>query len=49
MRQGHNGLDLGEALARETAAIRAEMPLGMTLNRSPISPATSLTLMTNSC
>ena len=31
MRQGWNGLDLGEALSAEVAKIRSELPLGMTL------------------
>src|SRR5256714_4251050 len=33
MREGWNGLDLGKALAMETAAINAEMPLGMSLSK----------------
>ncbi|HEY0885777.1 MAG TPA: efflux RND transporter permease subunit, partial [Ramlibacter sp.] len=33
MREGWNGLDLGEALEAEAAAINAEMPLGMSLSK----------------
>ncbi|MCO7247302.1 efflux RND transporter permease subunit [Halomonas sp. Mc5H-6] len=33
MREGWNGLDLGEALEKETAAINADMPLGMSLSK----------------
>lgn len=33
MREGWNGLDLGEALEAEAAAINAEMPLGMSLTK----------------
>jgi multidrug efflux pump subunit AcrB len=33
MREGWNGLDLGQALEAEAAAINAEMPLGMSLSK----------------
>lgn len=33
MREGWNGLELGEALEAEAAAINAEMPLGMSLSK----------------
>jgi len=33
MREGWNGLELGKALEAETAAINAEMPLGMSLSK----------------
>ncbi|KPW41637.1 AcrB/AcrD/AcrF protein [Pseudomonas coronafaciens pv. atropurpurea] len=33
MRDGWNGLDLGQALDHETSAINAELPLGMSLNK----------------
>ena len=33
MRDGWNGLDLGEALDREVGAINADMPLGMSLSK----------------
>jgi multidrug efflux pump subunit AcrB len=33
MREGWNGLDLGKALEAESAAINAEMPLGMSLSK----------------
>ncbi|MFA0921314.1 AcrB/AcrD/AcrF protein [Pseudomonas coronafaciens pv. garcae] len=33
MRDGWNGLDLGQALDHETGAINAELPLGMSLNK----------------
>jgi len=33
MREGWNGLDLGEALDQEVAAINAELPLGMSLTK----------------
>ena len=41
MKEGWNGLDLGDALRAESDKISASLPLGVSLKKSPIRPSTS--------